>query len=61
MLCKSHIKKNNQVISDLKSGIFKKLSHEIKPENKKVDIDELLVSIDSKIKNNKNSSVINEK
>ena len=44
--------KNEQIIDDLKKGINKKLNNENFTNQKNMDIDSLLVSIEKKIKNN---------
>ena len=44
--------KNDQIIDDLKKGINKKLNNENFTNQKNMDIDSLLVSIEKKIKNN---------
>tara|TARA_S200000501_G_C20624880_1_gene656239 strand:+ start:349 stop:816 length:468 start_codon:yes stop_codon:yes gene_type:complete len=54
--------KNNQVIDELKSGIFEKYKNESESNNKELDIDKLLLSIDNKInKKDKTDDVVYEK
>ena len=49
--------KNEQIIDDLKKGIIKKLKKESFTNEKNMDIDSLLVSIDKKIKNNSDKDI----
>ncbi len=50
--------KNEQIINDLKKGIFKKIKKNNGFIEKKIDIDSLLNSIDDKIKKNENKSIV---
>ena len=49
--------KNEQIIDDLKKGMNKKLNKESYTNEKNMDIDSLLVSIDKKIQNNSDKNI----